>query len=97
MKEESTFPYNNWYLEFTEEQRPIVDNWRINIIKFSNNPCPSNIINWSGGAGGLTGGCWGIKITFEEFCRYVLNKRQEPEQPQDYNYLIEFLNNKQIK
>ena len=101
MKEESTFPYDNWYLEFTEEQRPVVDNWRINIIKYSDKPCPSNMINWLGQSSGWLG--WprwewgGVKITFEEFCRYVLNKRQEPEQPQDYNYLIEFLNNKQIK
>ena len=44
MKEEYVFPHNNWYLEFTEEERPIVDNWKINIVKYSNNPCPSNHI-----------------------------------------------------
>lgn len=98
MTEEYTFPYDSWYLEFTEEQRPIVDNWRINIIKYSNDPCPWNIINWWGG---IDCDEWKtkeeVKITFEEFCRYVLNKPQKPEQPQDYTYLIEFLNNKQIK
>lgn len=47
-KEEYEFPYNNWYLEFTEEERPIVDNWRINIIKYSDEPCPSNFIDYSG-------------------------------------------------
>lgn len=51
MKEEYVFPEDNWYLEFTEEQRPIVDNWRINIIKYSNSPCPGNYINWGGVAG----------------------------------------------
>jgi hypothetical protein len=56
MTEKSTFPYNNWYLNFTEEQRPIVDNWRINIIKFSDKPCPSNYINWEGTRCWLGGG-----------------------------------------
>ena len=48
------FPHDNWYLEFTEEQRPIVDNWRINIIKFSSEPCPTQFISYQGGA--LVGG-----------------------------------------
>ena len=47
-----TFPYNNWYLHFEELDREIVDNWRINIIKFSDNPCPGHYINYHGGGGG---------------------------------------------
>ena len=50
MTEKYVFPHNNWYLKFTEEERPIVDNWRINIIKYSDEPCPSNYINYIGRA-----------------------------------------------
>jgi len=48
MKEEYVFPHNNWYLKFEECDRELVDNWRINIIKYSDKPCPSNYINCIG-------------------------------------------------
>ena len=98
MDKEYVFPKDNWYLKFTEEERPIVDNWRINIVKFSNNPCPSNYINWRGEA---LGG-WVVRgvvvITFDQFKQYVLNI-QEPsieQQPEDLSYLIDFLKQKNI-
>ncbi len=98
MTEKSTFPYNNWYLNFTEEQRPIVDNWRINIIKFSNTPCPTNIISWNGSQfPGRQGVVWGLGeclITIDQFKQYVLNQETITE---DLSYLIDFINNKQIK
>lgn len=92
MKKEYVFPHNNWYLKFTEEERPIVDNWRINIIKYSNEPCPSNYINAraAGSAGGLVN-----LITIDQFKQYVLNIK-EPiinQQPEDLSYLIDILNN----
>ena len=31
-------------------------------------------------------------ISFADFCTYVLNKPQKPEQPEDYTYLIPLLN-----
>lgn len=87
------FPYDNWYLEFTEEERPIVDNWRINIIKFSSNPCPTQFINYQGGSGR-----WGrlglSKITFEQFEQYVLKKSSNPIL-ENYDYLIPILTNLQ--
>ena len=48
MKEEYVFPHNNWYLKFEECDRELVDNWRINIIKYSDKPCPSNYISYIG-------------------------------------------------
>lgn len=91
-KEEYAFPHNNWYLEFTEEERSIVDNWRINIIKYSTNPCPSNFINYSGAAGLVRLGVF-VKITFSQFKEYILNIKEEPiiNKQQDYSYLIQIL------
>jgi len=87
MKEEYVFPHNNWYLRFTEEERPIVDNWRINTIKFSDKPCPGNIINYEGAWGNNAIGVF-EKITFFEFKEYVLNT----EKTEDLSYLVDFLN-----
>lgn len=94
MTEEYVFPHNNWYLNFTEEERPIVDNWRINIVKYSDKPCPSNWIKQSGSYAGphpREGGQ--VLITFAEFEQYVLNINKEPiiKEPEDYSYLIPIL------
>jgi len=62
MDKEYVFPKDNWYLKFTEEERPIVDNWRINIIKFSNTPCPTNYISWNGWAVGESIGRWWMSV-----------------------------------
>lgn len=86
---EETFPYNNWYMEFTEEERPVVDNWRINIVKYSSLPCPSNYINWRSGGG--VGG-WVLLITFSDFKKFVLKEQEEIVVHQDYNYLTSILN-----
>jgi hypothetical protein len=45
----------------------------------------------------LAGG-WVVSITFDQFKEHVLGIKLAPviEEPQDYTYLIEFLNNKQI-
>lgn len=85
------FPHDNWYLEFTEEQRPIVDNWRINIIKFSSTPCPTQFISYQGGSLGRRLAGWGFnKITFEQFEQYVLKKSSNPIL-ENYDYLIPIL------
>ena len=81
------FPHDNWYLEFTEEQRPIVDNWRINIIKFSSTPCPTQFISYQGGGVDWFGF---NKITFEQFEQYVLKKSSNPIL-ENYDYLIPIL------
>lgn len=95
MKEEYVFPHNNWYLKFEECDRELVDNWRINIIKYSNKPCPSNYINCIGDGVG-----WelGVLITIDQFKQYVLNI-QEPitnNTPEDLSYLIDLFKQQQI-
>lgn len=98
MKEEYVFPHNNWYLKFEECDRELVDNWRINIIKYSNKPCPSNYINYVGAAGGWERG-WGVfMITIDQFKQYVLNI-EEPiinNTPEDLSYLIDLFKQQQI-
>lgn len=93
MDNEYVFPKNNWHLKFEECDRELVDNWRINIIKYSDKPCPSNYINWVGVGAGKGG--W-VLITIDQFKKHVLNI-QEPiieQQAEDLSYLIDFLNQK---
>lgn len=102
MKEEYVFPHNNWYLKFEECDRELVDNWRINIIKYSDKPCPSNYISYIGqscpdrrvgrGRRGL------FLITIDQFKQYVLNI-EEPiinNTPEDLSYLIDLFKQQQI-
>jgi hypothetical protein len=98
MDNEYVFPKNNWHLKFEECDRELVDNWRINIIKYSDKPCPSNYINWMGFSDWamVEGGVWGFLITIDQFKKHVLNI-QEPiieQQAEDLSYLIDFLNQK---
>lgn len=97
MDKEYIFPKDNWYLKFEECDRELVDNWRINIIKYSDKPCPSNYINWLGGSfGGWTLGFF--LITIDQFKQYVLNIQETiiEKQAEDLSYLIDFLNQKLI-
>lgn len=97
MDKEYIFPKDNWYLKFEEYDRELVDNWRINIIKYSDKPCPSNYIDWWGWSGDGDGGSRFL-ITIDQFKKYVLNI-EEPiieQQAEDLSYLIDFLNQKLI-
>lgn len=100
MKEEYVFPHNNWYLKFEECDRELVDNWRINIIKYSDKPCPSNYINYAGSGGSAVVG-FGLDrvlITIDQFKQYVLNI-EEPiinNTPEDLSYLIDLFKQQQI-
>lgn len=100
MKEEYVFPHNNWYLKFEECDRELVDNWRINIIKYSDKPCPSNYINCIGLGVAMRGrgGERGVLITIDQFKQYVLNI-EEPiinNTPEDLSYLIDLFKQQQI-
>jgi len=81
-------------MQFTEEERPVVDNWRINIVKYSTNPCPGNYINCNGGRRGEVS--WRVLITFSDFKKFVL-KEQEEIVIQDYSYLIPILIKHNVK
>ena len=102
--EEYVFP-NKWYIEITDENKEVLNAWKINLIDFNSsidfyNP-PIKYINcWGAGIPGEWPS-WGdapsyIKITFDEFKKYVLGYEiiEEPAN-QDYTYLINML--KEIK
>jgi len=100
--EEYVFPKNNWYIEITDENKEILNAWKINQINY-NSPIHSynpsiKYINWTGGegCGWGVGGQRYIKITFNQFKKYVLGYEiiEEPAN-QDYTYLIDML--KEIK
>jgi hypothetical protein len=90
--EEYVFP-NNWYIEITDENKEVLNAWKINQFHnksiYSYDP-PIKYINKTGW------GMWGSgdkKITFDEFKKYVLGYEiiEEPAN-QDYTYLIDMLN-----
>jgi hypothetical protein len=91
MNKEYVFPENNWYLKIDDENRDLVNNWRINIIKCSTKPCQYTYINWRG-----EGEWWAeVEITTSQFKKYVLGIDSSPiieeDEDEDYNYLISFL------
>jgi len=100
--EKYVFP-NKWYIEITDENKEILNVWKINQINYNSpidsyNP-PIKYINCHGGWVSQVG-WWEsqsyIKITFNQFKKYVLGYEiiEEPAN-QDYTYLIDML--KEIK
>lgn len=85
---EQEFPHNNWYIEITDENRKIINDWKVN-QPFSDdlfiNP-QYKYINYLGAGQGVGGegmfGCVEL-ITTEEFIKYVL-KQSIQEQSCDY-------------
>ena len=95
---EYVFPTDNWYLKIDDENREIVNNWRINIIKYSTEPCQHSYINYQGRGGrGLFGG--EREISIDQFKEYVLNipTNPLPKEKEDLSYLINFLQKINIK
>lgn len=95
--EEYVFP-NKWYIEITDENKEVLNAWKINQFYSksidSYNP-PIRYINQQGAGVEGGGGEWRgrKKITFDEFKKYVLGYEiiKEPAN-QDYTYLIDMLN-----
>ena len=100
--EKTDFPKDNWYLKIDDENRELVNNWRINIIKYSTVPCAYPYIDWMG-SGWMGSSIWRaedgsgwfgmVLITTEQFKKYVLLEKEQ----ENYNYLIPFLKKLNIK
>lgn len=99
--EEYVFPENNWYIEITDENKEVLNAWKITkeySTPIDNYLTKINYINYMGSAGGGgQGGWWRVPpwnlITFEQFQKYVLGyKIIEENTNQDYTYLIDMLN-----
>jgi hypothetical protein len=98
--EEYVFP-NKWYIEITDENKEVLNAWKINQffnksidsynphIKYINDVGGGEFVGWDEGR--RIG--WNKKITFDEFKKYVLGYEiiKEPAN-QDYTYLIDMLN-----
>lgn len=89
------FPHENWYIEITDDNRKIVNDWKIK-QKYSNNLFDNlhyKYVNWNGGpsAGDWS---WGFEITTEQFIEYIL--KQPLEEP-SYSYLTPLLKKLNVK
>lgn len=70
---EKTFPYNNWYIEITDENRAIINEWKIQ-QEYKNDlflNLQYKYVNWNG-LGGRGARSW--LITTEEFIQFVHSK-----------------------
>lgn len=82
---------NSWFLEITDENRDLVNHWRINIIKYSTIPCKYYYIQHDGSGIGGSFGQLKTSLTilkseysdYEQldtfqFKKYILNIDSEP-------------------
>lgn len=93
--EEYVFP-NKWYIEITDENKEILNAWKINQFYSKSIDSYSPLIRYITKTGGsVEEDFWTgyKKITFDEFKKYVLGYEiiKEPAN-QDYTYLIDMLN-----
>lgn len=94
MNDDYIFPENNWYIEITNNNRKLLNDWKIqqqwcnDLFTYTSYKFVAN-----DGAGFTDLKCnRRIKITIDQFEEYVLNIKNE-----NYNYLIELLNKLNIK
>jgi hypothetical protein len=92
---EKDFLHNNWYIEITDENRRIVNDWKIT-TEYNNNLFDNlyyKYVNWCG-VGYCVVGVGGGLITTEQFIKHVL---KQPVEPPSYDYLIPILTKHNIK
>lgn len=92
------FPHENWYIEITDDNRKIVNDWKIK-QKYSSNLFDNlhyKYVNWEGGwrVYGAAGGGFCFEITTEQFIEYIL--KQPLEEP-SYSYLTPLLKKLNVK
>ena len=89
------FP-EKWYFKIDDENRDLVNDWRINIIKFADNICSYPYIVESGAGDYSTesSGRKGIvefEITTSQFKEFVLNIQETLKLPDDLSHLERLL------
>lgn len=90
------FPHENWYIEITDDNRKIVNDWKIK-QKYSSNLFDNlhyKYVNWNGRVGRSVGMGLGFEITTEQFIEYIL--KQPLEEP-SYSYLTPLLKKLNVK
>lgn len=95
MKEnkEHVFPYNNWYIEITDENRRIVNDWK---IKQEYNDDLFENLNYKYvycDGSRLPAGCFSVVllITTDQFKQYVLNQTSKSTEINDNEHLVRLL------
>lgn len=83
------FPCNNWYIEITEENKELLNEWKIK-QKYNTPIDEYNYIKYIDylGSGIMPGYGAGILITTEQFKEHILNITTEIK---DYSYLEEII------
>lgn len=93
MKKKFELP-DKWYLKVTENNLGIINDWRINIVKYSSGEIDFThfpLIDQDGQ--GIVNNKKDLKvITFNQFKRYVLKKPKE-----DYKYLLKLFKELDLK
>ena len=91
-----TFPENNWYLKIDDENKDIVNNWRINVIKRYNIDCNYYyIMNDSLGYGSNANSIPDskVEISTSQFKEYILKEEViKPIINENIDYLNDLLN-----
>lgn len=90
------FPHENWYIEITNDNRKIVNDWKIK-QKYSSNLFDNlhyKYVNWNGREVAERRMGWGFEITTEQFIEYIL--KQPLEEP-SYSYLTPLLKKLNVK
>jgi hypothetical protein len=94
--QENEFPHNNWYIEVTDENRHIINPWKIkqkyNLDLFEN--LDRKYVDWMGSVAEETGR---ERISTEDFIKYILKEEPVKTKSEDMSYLVSFLNKLNIK
>jgi hypothetical protein len=85
--EEYVFPENNWYIKITDENREVLNNWKIKQT-WSDSLYAGYTYDYvySDGRGGP--GWGGVEITFDQFKKYVLKEEESQPISENLDYLI---------
>jgi len=94
------FPYNNWFIQVTDKNRKLIDDWRIHKLGYSSSiDNLTSYINYKGESSiygsrwwrrvGLRGESELVQISTIDFTIYVLGEKMS--KTDDYNYLVDLL------
>ena len=93
-----------WLLEIDNDNREIVNNWRINILKYDHTTCPYSHITENGGGwvedaeSAIKGGR--VKINTFQFKKYILKIIEDlpiVKEEESLEYLVELFERMKIK
>jgi hypothetical protein len=87
---EYVFPENNWYIKITDENREVLNNWKIKqnySDSLYNNP-QYKYVYCDGLEADVVGGGLFFEITFDQLKKYVLKEEESQPISENLDYLI---------